>query len=101
MGVACEPVDTCEGETAEVMEPETVNIPFGGPFQACVVRKHTENEPDLPYWYIYHYAVPGVGMVKEVDWWQDSPPVTTELVEIQYPPSSRSMPWIPLMLLDD
>jgi hypothetical protein len=54
-------------------------------FTACVNRKHNEDEPDIPYWFQYLYIVPGVDMVKEVDWWNDNPPITMELVEMQYP----------------
>ena len=76
---------TCGDELSQIMESETVNVPFGGPFTAVVFREHNEDEENLSYWYQYNYTVPGLGYVKEVDWWNDNPPRTTELVEIQYP----------------
>jgi hypothetical protein len=88
---------TCGDELSQIMETETVTVPFGGPFTAVVFRKHNEDEENLPYWYQYNYTVPGLGYVKEVDWWNDNPPITTELVEIQYP----AMPGIPLLLLGE
>ncbi len=67
------------------MESEELSVSFGGPFTACVNRKHNEGEPGIPYWYQYFYIVPDLGMVKEVDWRNDTPPRNTELVGIQDP----------------
>jgi len=75
---------TCEDELFQIMEPETVTVPYGGPFTAVVNRSHVEDEPDIPYWFQYLYFVPGLGWVKQVDYWYDNPPMVFELTRICY-----------------
>jgi hypothetical protein len=73
---ACGPKGTtlnCGDEVIEIIESKEISVPFGGPFTAWVNRKHNEDEPGILYWFQYLYIVPGVGMIKEVDWWNDTP----------------------------
>lgn len=64
-------------DLVEIIAIEPVTVPYGGPYEAYVHRKHdfVLNSP-----YYYEYIVPGLGLVKEVDYWNDDPPMTMELI---------------------
>ena len=69
---------TCGDDFIEIMEPEQVNVPYGGPYTAVVNRKYNyiENSPHR-----FEYIVPGMGWVKQVDYWDDNPPAFLDLVQ--------------------
>jgi len=66
-------------EQAEILGTESVTVPYGGPYNAIVFRMKDIAE-DSPYW--FEYIVPGLGLVKEVDYWTDDPPRIMSLVSI-------------------
>jgi hypothetical protein len=68
------------GDTVrEITAIEAVTVPYGGPYQAYVHRNHKPSK-NSPYWYTY--IVPGVGMVKEVDFYTSNAPAISELVNV-------------------
>lgn len=82
------------GEVTEIIAIESVTVPYGGPYQAYVLRKHEKLATgDSPYW--YEYVVPGIGMVKEVDYWVKNAPTISVLANII---KSKGMPWLFLLL---
>lgn len=70
----------------EITAIEAVTVPYGTFDKAYVHRKFRCVDPnDLskgrsPYW--YNWVVPGVGYVKELDYWNDYAPAVMELVSI-------------------
>jgi formylglycine-generating enzyme required for sulfatase activity len=74
------------GETWTTGDDVTVNlgveattVPYGGPYNAYVFRNKNVAE-NSPYW--FEYIVPGVGLIKEVDYWTDNAPKIQSLVSI-------------------
>jgi len=63
----------------EIIGIEPVTVPYGGPYTAYVYRKYDMSE-NSPFW--YNYLVPGLGMLKEVHYWSDNPPMVMELTRI-------------------
>jgi hypothetical protein len=87
------------GETGqivrEIISIEPVTVPYGTFSNAYVHRNYFDPDdpstPNSPYW--YEYFVPGVGMVKEVDYaWPSSyyPPTVQELKVIGVVPEPVS-----------
>lgn len=70
----------------EITAIEPVTVPYGTFDKAYVYRKFQCEDPDdlskgrTPYW--YNWVVPGVGYVKELDYWNDCAPAVMELVSI-------------------
>ncbi|MCF7958247.1 MAG: hypothetical protein K9M57_07365 [Phycisphaerae bacterium] len=70
----------------EIVAIEDVTTPYGEFQDAYKTRNYQCVDPDnlnlgiSPDW--YEWIVPGVGMVKQVDYWADNAPVTMELSEI-------------------
>jgi len=68
----------------EIMPPENIHVPYFGQdingddifYQAIVVRRNKPSDAS-PYW--YDYLVPGIGCVKEIDWYTDNAPKIEEL----------------------
>ena len=85
-------------EVTEIMASETVTVPYGGPYMAIVSRVYNEATMSS---YCYHYIVPGLGLVKEVDYRTDNPPRTLELVEIQVPEPATVSIDAQITLLED
>jgi pimeloyl-ACP methyl ester carboxylesterase len=80
----------------EIVGIEAVSVPYGTFTEAYVHCNYKCNNPDdpgsdkSPEW--YDWMVPGVGMVKEVDYWARSelnPPLTEELVKMTAPPTIK------------
>jgi hypothetical protein len=78
----------------EIVAVEAVTVPYGTFPEAykhrhykCVDPDHLElgQSPDCIDWF-----VPGVGMVKEEDWWADNAPTTEVLVKLTGVPASFS-----------
>jgi len=103
----------------EIVAKEPVTVPNGTFNEAYNHRRYRCANSDgsgdrSPYW--YEWIVPGVGMVKEDDYWTDNPPATMELVSVTagldiewiYMGSSKdyldgtaiSNPWFFLALID-
>ena len=75
---------TCGGDEIEIMPSAEVNISYGdyaGDYTAVVNKKYNTVENSPPW---VTYLVPGLGIVKEVDYWNDYPPMTMELIKIKY-----------------
>jgi len=69
----------------EIISIETVTVPLGTFNNAYVHRNYSDpddpTQPNSPYW--YEYVVPGMGMVKEVDYYTDNnPPTVSELARV-------------------
>ena len=70
----------------EIVAIEQVTVPYGTFNEAYNHRRYRCANSDgsgdrSPYW--YEWIVPGVGMVKEVDYWTEQiPPLTMELVDV-------------------
>lgn len=62
----------------EIIGIESVSVPYGGPYEAYVYRKHNIDE-NSPYW--YQYWVPDLGQVRVIDYWEDYPQ-TMELISV-------------------
>lgn len=76
-------------DVTEIVSIEPVTVPYGTFSQAYKYRNYECVDPNnlslgqSPYW--YEWIVPGVGLVKEEDYWTDGPaPVIQELTEISY-----------------
>jgi hypothetical protein len=70
-----------DGDTVTtIMGMEWATVPFGGPFHAY---KYENHEGESASW--YEYWVPGLGIVKEVDYDTVNPPKIQELTNITYP----------------
>jgi len=70
-----------DGDTLKkLVRTESVTVPYGGPYIAYVYEHSVD---DNPKWYTY--VVPGIGIVKEVDYWSwgdQKAPLIQELVQI-------------------
>jgi len=71
----------------EIVAIEELTVPYGT-FCAYKHRKYRHNDSGdySPYW--YEWIVPGVGMVKEEDYWTDNPPAIMELVSVTSVPEA-------------
>lgn len=87
---------TCGDSVTEIIQPENITVPYGGPYVVTVNKKHNNESPPGCYW--YEYISQGLGLVKEVDYWNDNPPKTQELVAIEYLEKVNFIPY--LLLLD-
>lgn len=72
-----------EQDIATYVGTEIVEVPYGGPYTAYVyeMSSDTDNDgiPDSPSW--FEYFVPGIGIVKEIDYYTETnPPKVLELV---------------------
>ena len=82
----------------EIVAVEPVTVPFGTFDTAYKHRNYQSLNSDgtgnpSPYW--YEWIVPGVGVVKEEDYWTDNPPAIMELVNItSAPPAELDIDWI-------
>jgi hypothetical protein len=62
-----------------------------GTFSCYVYESYSKEYDTGQTPYIYHYITPGLGMVKEVDYWTDNAPRIQELAEISSVPAPASM----------
>ena len=85
---------TVVDEVTTIMNSESVTVPYGGPYTAIVNRKNKVGSN--AYW--YEYVVPGLGLVKEVDFNTSNAPKVQELIRIRY---NKGIPAIPSLLLSD
>lgn len=82
-------------QVTQITSIESVTVPYGTFDNVYVHRKYydpdAEGEDNSPYW--YEYVVPGAGVVKNVDYWQDdadNPPVFQELSAVGVAPEPVS-----------
>jgi len=75
----------------EVVDVGPVTVPYGHFDEAYKTKRYRCKDPDdlskgqSPDW--YEWIVPGVGWVKQEDYWVDDPPCTMELVSVTRPSS--------------
>ncbi|MFH1776252.1 MAG: PEP-CTERM sorting domain-containing protein [Candidatus Omnitrophota bacterium] len=74
----------------EIMPFEQVNVPYGTFNSAYVYKTYfdptSSSLSNSPYW--YEYVVPGVGYVKQVNYWTSNYPTTLELASVTPEPAS-------------
>ncbi|MCE5341694.1 MAG: hypothetical protein LLF92_11310 [Planctomycetaceae bacterium] len=81
-----QPEDIYYYKFIEVVGIESVTVPFGTFSGAYKFKKYMQvdvndaNQGQSPYW--YEWVVPGVGLVKQEDYWVDDAPVIQELTGI-------------------
>jgi hypothetical protein len=93
VGTTWSNIETDGTQIREIISIETVTVPFGTFNNAYVHRNYFDpddpTQPNSPYW--YEYVVPGVGNVKEVDYYTDNnPPTVTELARVGVVPEPIS-----------
>ncbi len=80
-------------DVTEIVAIEAVTVPYGTFSEAYTYRKYSCVDPNnlalgqSPSW--YEWVVPGIGMVKEEDWWTDYPPAIQELTGLTVAPVYR------------
>ena len=71
---------TCGDDEIEIMPSVVVSVPYGD-YTAVVNKKYNTAENSPPW---IEYFVPGLGIVQELDHWNDNPPMVMELIRICY-----------------
>jgi hypothetical protein len=95
--------DEYDWEVHEIVAVGSITVPYGTFSESYTRRAYECADPSTPWtspegnpsleqspsW--YDTFVPGVGMVKEVDYWNDDPPMTEELVAVTPEPATLSL----------